>query len=107
LIDGKAVLSSAVKTSELEKNILHNLNLIRNWLKNNKLLLNVRKSSYMIINSNHRNVQDMNISIDRQLLPRVNVVEILGINFDDRMCSSSHRQNIIKSLTKNKSFAKT
>jgi hypothetical protein len=54
--------------SELEKNILHDLNLIRNWLKNNKLLLNVRNSSYMIINLNHRDIQDMNISIDNSCL---------------------------------------
>ncbi len=76
--------------NELENNILHDLNLIRNWLKNNKLLLNIKKSSYMIINLNHRNIQDMNISIDGQLLTRVNVVKILGIYFDDRICFDHH-----------------
>jgi hypothetical protein len=39
----------------------------------------------MIINLNHRNIQDMDISIDGQLLPRVNVVKILGIYFDDHI----------------------
>jgi hypothetical protein len=76
--------------NELENDILHDLNLIRNWLKNNKLLLNIKKSSYMIINLNHRNIQDMNISIDGQLLTRVNVVKILGIYFDDRICFDHH-----------------
>jgi hypothetical protein len=71
--------------------------LIRNWLKNNKLILNVRKSSYVIINLNHRDIQDMNISIDRQLLPRVNVVKILGTHFDERMCFDHH---IVKTLSK-------
>jgi hypothetical protein len=36
----------------------------------------------MIINLNHRNIQDTNISTDRQLLLRVNVVKILGVYFD-------------------------
>jgi hypothetical protein len=52
----------------------------------------------MIINLNHRNIQDMNISVDRQLLPRVNVVKILGIHFYDRMCFGHH---IDKTLSKN------
>jgi hypothetical protein len=44
----------------------------------------------MIINLNHRNIQDMNISIDGQLLSRVNVVKILSIYFDDRICFDHH-----------------
>ncbi len=40
----------------------------------------------MTINLNHCNIQDMNISIDGQLLPRFNVVKILGIYFDDHTC---------------------
>jgi hypothetical protein len=44
----------------------------------------------MIINLNDRNIQDMNISIDRELLPSVNVVKIVSIYFDDRMSFDHH-----------------
>jgi hypothetical protein len=43
----------------------------------------------MIINLNHRNIQDINISIDRQLLPCVNVVKILGVYFDHHIDKTS------------------
>jgi hypothetical protein len=32
----------------------------------------------------------MNISMYRQLLPRVNVVKVIGIYFNDRMCFDHH-----------------
>jgi hypothetical protein len=50
----------------------------------------MKKCLYMIINLNDRNIQDMNISIDGQLLTRVNVVKIVGIYFDDRICFDHH-----------------
>ncbi len=66
------------------------LYLLKEWLKSNKLLLNENKSFCLLVYLNYRNLQDMVISIDGQLLPRVRVFEILSIYFDDRMCFDHH-----------------
>ncbi len=66
------------------------LYLLKEWLKSNKLLLNENKSFCLLVYLNDRNLQDMVISIDGQLLPRVKVFEILSIYFDDRMCFDHH-----------------
>ncbi len=39
----------------------HDLQLIEKWLKANRLILSVKKSNYLIINLNHRSINDLNI----------------------------------------------
>ena len=60
------------------------------WLTSNRLVLNVNKSSFMIINLNHHNIQDIFIEIDGKMLPCVTSAKVLGLYFDDRMCFDEH-----------------
>ena len=51
---------------------------VDNWLKNNRLSLNVSKTSYMII-SNQKNALD--IKIRETILTKVSTVKFLGVNY--------------------------
>jgi hypothetical protein len=67
---------------EVEECANHDLQLIEKWLKANRLILNVGKSSYLIINLNDRSINDLNIVICNERLVRVTKVKILGVFFD-------------------------
>jgi hypothetical protein len=69
---------------EVEKCANHDMKLIEKWLKANRFILNVEKSNYLIINLNHRSINELNIVICNERLIRVTKVKILGFFFDDR-----------------------
>ena len=53
-----------------------------NWLKTNRLSLNVNRTSYMII-SNQKNA--LNIKIRETILTKVSTVKFLGITLDENL----------------------
>jgi hypothetical protein len=75
---------------EVEECANHDLELIEKWLKANRLILNVEKSNYFIINLNHRTLRDLDIFICNERLKRVTKVKILGVFFDDRFVFDQH-----------------
>jgi hypothetical protein len=74
------------------------LQLIEKWFKANRLIVNVKKSNYLIINLNDRSTNDLNIIICNERLIRPTKVKILGVFFDDRFVFDQH----INCLSKNK-----
>jgi hypothetical protein len=83
---------------EVEQCANHDLQLIEKWLKANRLILNVKKSNYLIINLNDRSINHLNIVIRNERLIRVTKVKILGVFFDHRFSFDEH----INCLSKNK-----
>jgi hypothetical protein len=75
---------------EVEECANHDLQLIEKWLKANRLILNVEKSNYLIININDRSINDLNIVICNERPIRVTKVKILGVFFDDRFVFDQH-----------------
>jgi hypothetical protein len=83
---------------EVEECANHDLQLIEKWLKANRLILNVKKSNYLIINLNHRSINDLNIVICNERLIRVTKVKILGVFFDDRFVFDEHINSLSKKM---------
>ncbi len=84
---------------EVEECANHDLKLIEKWLKANRLILNVEKSNCLVINLNHRTINDLNIVICNERLIRGTKVKILGVFFDDRFVFDEHINYLSKKMS--------
>ena len=65
---------------------------VDNWLKANRLSLNVSKTSYMII-PNQKNAID--IRIWDSILTKVSTVKFLGVTLDQNLTFNDHVKNVL------------
>ena len=70
---------------------------VDNWLKTNRLSLNVSKTSYMII-SNQKNALD--IKIRETILTKVSKVKFLGITLDENLTFKYHVNKVTSNISK-------
>jgi hypothetical protein len=76
-----------------------NLKIIRH-LNENRLLVNVSKSNYLLINLSHRYVDNFNLNIESKPLNSVEVTKTLGVHFDDRMVFDYHCEQLANKVCK-------
>ena len=84
--DGKCLLYSNKKLKRLETSVNVALNNISNWLKANKLTLNVKKSHLLIFSinkKNDKNKMQMKLFIDKEELEQKDTTKYLGIYFSN------------------------
>ncbi len=66
--------------------ILNNeLSMVNNWLKVNKLSLNIKKSKYMIFHTNKKKFQSLTLNIDNDNIERVAEFNFLGLTLDEHL----------------------
>ena len=84
------------KNENVEFIINTELDKINEWLKLNKLSINVNKSKYMILKTARRNnmINPLNIKIDNTYIDRVNEFNFLGISFNEQLNWQSHINKI-------------
>ena len=84
------------KNENVEFIINTELEKINEWLKLNKLSLNVNKSKYMIFKTARRNnmINPLNIKIDNTYIDRVDELNFLGISFNEQLNWQSHIKKI-------------
>ena len=70
---------------------------VENWLKTNRLCLNVSKTSYMII-SNQENALD--IKIRETIVTMVSTVEFLGVTPDQNLTFKDHVNKVTSNISK-------
>ena len=92
---------STVFASDSEINNIHatvNREVLRvdNWLKANRLSLNVRKTSYMII-SNQKNAIDTRIP--DSILTKVSTVKFRGLSLDENLTFNDHVKNVTTKIS--------
>ena len=63
---------------------------IDEWLKVNKLSLNVNKSKYMLFNAGNKRLYPIEIKIDDISIERVYVFNFLGLIMDEHLNWKSH-----------------
>ena len=80
------------KNENVEFLINTELDKINEWLKLNKLSLNVNKSTYMIFKTARRinMINPLNIKIDNTYIDRVDEFNFLGISFNEQLNWQSH-----------------
>jgi hypothetical protein len=74
--------------AELEKIVNENIIILTEWLLENKLVVNYKKSHFMIIGS--KNSCNFKVSINNNSIIKTWEIKILGVIFDDLLKFDSH-----------------
>lgn len=90
------VASTSINDAILKLN--YNLEKLDDWLKFNKIALNVKKCAYMVINNPNDN--DIDVKIDNVIIERVSEIKYLGVQLDDKLKFNKYADIIIKKLNK-------
>ena len=89
--------------AELEQATNSELNNLYNWLKANKLSLNIAKTEFMVISTRQKflaeNCSEINIQLDGHPVSRVEHTKSLGLNIDDRLSWSNHIKDLCKKIS--------
>ena len=102
-------LSAVLKTfgsrnsGEISNNINKDLALFCNWLKANKLSLNIKKTKYMIFRYSQRPVNSLpklKLEIDGHNLERVTTFEFLGITINETLTWKNHIHKVGTKISK-------
>ena len=87
-------LSNTCPTKDIEYNLNSDLNKINEWLKINKLSLNVKKSKYIIHKLGNKQVNNLLLKIDETVIERVQHFNLLGITLQENLSWDVHIKNI-------------
>ncbi len=98
--DDTLLYYSSKSASDIEKYVNEDLNLISQWLDQNLLTLNCKKSKFVLFGSNSRLKSFTNISIhvNEHQLARERTFKYLGITFSENLTWSDHLNNISTKL---------
>jgi hypothetical protein len=94
---------SSINTSEIsaaEQTLNNELKSVSNWLKVNKLSLNVSKTKCMIFCPKNKPVPNVNLYIDNNPLVQVSSFDFLGITIDESLSWKNHLFKIQMKISK-------
>jgi Reverse transcriptase (RNA-dependent DNA polymerase) len=100
------LLSVAADTVvECIQKMQEDLNALSDWLKFNKLKLNVSKTKFMIMTNKRLNATDRVIlSIDGEQIEEVRSMKYLGVQIDSKLNFKEHLNLIVKKIAKKTNF---
>ena len=71
------------------------------WFKANKLSLNIKKTNYILFGTKHLSAAVFhNVSIDGQLLERVEYTKFLGVYIDEKLTWKKHIEHVASKISK-------
>ena len=88
------------KTNYSSDNINLELEKINDWLKLNKLSLNIEKTKFMVFHTPQRKLVMPNIEIDGIQIERVQIFNFLGIVFDEHLNWHNHVAHISTKISR-------
>lgn len=97
--DDCSIVYSADDYQELESLVNSSLNEINNWMFDNRLTINEKKSNYLLIDFSGRHPTNLSLKIGENELQRVYETKVLGITVDDRLSFKSHINNLCTKLS--------
>ena len=77
------------------------LNKLNNWLKLNKLSLNIQKTKFMIFTTTNKRTPDLQLHIEGTTIERVFEFNFLGITLDDKLRWNKHIDKISNKISRN------
>ena len=89
---------SSIQTLQLLVN--QEINKVDEWLKNNKLTLNYKKSNYMIIGNNHSKTNKFKLKSNHNTISQTNNVKYLGVFLDNQLSWQPQIDQTIKKLSR-------
>ena len=97
-----ATLSSTQDNDRVsfEQTVNCELQKVSNWLKVNKLSINVAKTQFMFFHPKNKKIPDINLLFDNEPIVRVSTFDFLGIKIDENMTWNSHLFKIRMKISK-------
>jgi len=95
-----SVLNSFNSTLPIETNINTELEKINEWLKVNKLSLNVNKTKFMIFHTPQKRVPTLLLKIEGVVIEQVKEFNFLGLILNENLNWKSHTEKIANSVSK-------
>ena len=86
-------------TRYLQYTIDHDLNMLLNWFKANKLSLNLQKTVMMWFGGNSNSI---NMKMDDITIPIVKYTKFLGVYLDDELTWHAHINYVLDKIRTNK-----
>lgn len=86
--------------NELQNILNQELEHVANWIKSNKLTLNISKTNYMISHPTMTDTPNLNIKFDNLVINQVNETKFLGITIDKSLKWKSHIDSLKSKLCK-------
>jgi hypothetical protein len=87
-------------TADINIKINSELNKISEWLKANKLSLNVSKSKYMVFHQKNKKFRDPQIAIDNIDIEKVDTFNFLGLTIDKHLNWKAHSDKIYSKISR-------
>jgi hypothetical protein len=87
--------------SSIQNIINTELTNINDWLKVNKLSLNIKKTKYMIFHMPKKKVNTIELKIEDTIIERVSDFNFLGITINEHLNWKSHIDNISNKISRN------
>ena len=95
------------KSLERAKYILqNNLSLAEEWLFNNQLVVNAKKSSVMAISNKVIGKHDLIVTLNNTTVPVLNEIKLLGLYIDEKMDFKFHIENMCKKISQKVGFSR-
>ena len=100
--DDTSVFMSNTDLNVLQQKFTTELNKLVNWLEINRLVLNIKKTNFMIFsNKKNINVDSVSIKIKNIPIQHVSHVKFLGVTIDENLSWNQHIGAICNRLSKN------
>lgn len=87
--DDTVIYIAGDKLDECYEIMNNELAVFADWLKWKKLKLNVSKTKYMVVTT-RRSESNCTISVDGELVERVNAIKYLGVMLDEKLSFAEH-----------------
>ena len=100
--DDTALYTTADTQIEIKLNLQIELTIVCEWLRANKLTLNVNKTKYVIFGSKNKitTIPDLNIKVGNDKIERVSSMKYLGVILDEHLTFDEHVTYIITKALK-------
>ena len=89
---------AANSASELEAMLEKDLNDVAQWVDENKLMLNAKKTQLLLLGRKGRaqELEDVSVTLNGEQLPRSQMVKCLGVSIDDGLTWREHVDSLRK-----------
>ena len=98
--DDTNLFNSGQDSEKVQSEILSDLSRISEWLKINKLSLNIKKTHFMIFTNRNSQTPDIDLSIDGHQIEQVLKTKFLGVIIDNQLTWKCHINYISGKIAK-------
>ena len=98
--DDTSMFSIGKNLVEVQHNLSSHLSIMADWLKANKLSLNVKKTHYMVFAKRKYDISNVNVDIDGTPIEHVTCTKFLGVIIDENINWKKHVEYISNKISK-------